>query len=91
MATSETGAIEQGVLAALEEVLGYRPTPDESLTDTLDSIQRLELLVLLEESLSLPFEDDAMAADWWDTRSGIVGYVSDALGRTSLTPSERTS
>jgi hypothetical protein len=71
--------VEDRVDAALQEVLGYAPQAGEDLTDALDSIQKLEFLILLEERLSLPFGDDAIAGPWWSRREDIVAFVSSAL------------
>ena len=84
MAGEEVGVAEH-VDKALREVLGYEPSADEDLTGAIDSMQKLELLVLLEQNLAIPFEDEALNADWWGTKSGIVGYAESA--RPQVSPS----
>jgi acyl carrier protein len=70
---------EAEVENAMHEVLGYVPQADDDLTSVIDSMQKLELLIALEQSLLVPFDDEALAADWWSSRAGIVGYVRQAL------------
>jgi len=82
VAEEEVGVAEQ-VGKALREVLGYEPSADEDLTGAIDSMQKLELLVLLEEYLAIPFEDEALSADWWGTLSGIVAYAESARPQVS--------
>ncbi|AVT40932.1 hypothetical protein C6W10_35850 [Plantactinospora sp. BB1] len=77
MTDKMVGVTEQ-VDNALREVLGYLPPDDEDLTGSIDSMQKLELLVLLEQNLAIPFQDEALGADWWASRSGIIGYVESA-------------
>lgn len=84
MAGEDVGVAGQ-VDDALREVLGYEPSADEDLTGAIDSMQKLELLVLLEQHLAIPFEDEALAADWWGTRSGIISYAESA--RAQVGPS----
>jgi acyl carrier protein len=72
--------VEARVDNAMQEVLGYVPQPDDNLTLAIDSMQKLELLIALEQSLGVPFDDEALAADWWSSRAGIASYVLRALG-----------
>lgn len=68
-------ALEQHVDSALQEVLGYPPAPNEDLSE-LDSLQRLEILVVLEERAGLPFDDEALVGDWWSDRTALTAYLS---------------
>lgn len=71
--------VQLQVDSALQEVLGYVPAPDDDLTSVVDSLLKLELLVVLEQKLAVPFEDEALAADWWSSRNGITTYVKNSL------------
>jgi hypothetical protein len=77
--------VAQTVDSALEEVLGYVPSPEDDLTVAIGSMQKLELLIALEESLAVPFDDEALAAEWWGSRAGILSYVH-AMRRGSPLP-----
>jgi acyl carrier protein len=70
--------LEEQIDNALREVLGYVPADQEDLSTAIDSMQKLELLIALEENLSIPFDDEALGAEWWASRKGIVTYANEA-------------
>ena len=67
------------VESAMQLVLGFVPEPDDDLTSVIESMHKLELLIELEQKLGIPFDDEALAADWWSSRTAIVTYVREAL------------
>lgn len=77
----DRAAVEENVYAALREILGYLPEPTDDLDTDIDSMQKLELLVVLEEKLGIPFGDDAVGGDWWGSREAIVAHVRDEIGQ----------
>ncbi len=68
--------------SALTEILGYPPAREEDLTGAMDSIQRLELLIAIEERLGGALSDHVIAGDtWWASRDTIVAVVTETIAR----------
>jgi acyl carrier protein len=74
MTPQQGTSLALSVDAALSEVLGHEPAPDEDLS-ALDSLERLEVLVTLEEQVDLPFSDDWLVGQWWSTREALTAHL----------------
>jgi acyl carrier protein len=72
------GDVAAQVDSALREILGYVPPAEDDLTDAMDSIQRLELLIALEEQLGTSLQDNVLDGTWWASRDYIVSLVTGA-------------
>lgn len=64
------------VMAACQEVLGFRPALHANLDDITDSLGRLEIGVEIENHVALPDEDEFKAA----TVADLVTAVEWATG-----------
>jgi hypothetical protein len=67
---------------ALHEVLGHAPDADHDLATLLDSMQKLEVLIILEERLEASFEEEDVT-EWWTTRDRLLASVAEAVRRTA--------
>jgi methyltransferase (TIGR00027 family) len=85
--------IEDEVYGALKEIIGYRPEATTDLTELLDSLQGLELLIELEDRFRIEIDeplddsgDQSVEGDspavWWVTPASILGYVAERIGET---------
>lgn len=85
------GSIRDQVLSALQQITGYEPDTLASAGDLqadlgIDSIQRLEVVGLLQEALSLRLRPEDEAALEGADVDGLVAIVEASLGRD--TPSK---
>ena len=78
MTTVTQDELQETVYNAFETVLGYRPSPDTTVTEIMESLAVLELLIELEDAFEIDIvdddDDDSMA--WWLTPASIVEHVS---------------
>ncbi|KAB8161725.1 hypothetical protein FH609_020785 [Streptomyces sp. 3MP-14] len=81
---TEENNVRERVLAVVENILGYPPDAEKDDLSGLDSLQVLELLVLLEEEFDIDSDEIVEAQlDWWTSLNGLVSSI------TSLTEGKR--
>jgi acyl carrier protein len=76
MTTTPNTDLEQRVYSAFENVIGYRPNNDTAVTEIMQSLDVLELLIELEDAFEIDIvdtDDDTVA--WWLTPGSIVEHV----------------
>jgi acyl carrier protein len=74
MTTIDRPTITGAVLEALTDVLGYKPAEDDDLVGAMDSMQKLEVVITLEEAFDIDFDDESLDGNWWATPANIVGF-----------------
>jgi acyl carrier protein len=82
MTAVSTDDLQETVYAAFETVIGYRPSADTSVTDIMESLDVLELLIELEDAFEIDIvdDDDDESMAWWLTPGSIVEHVARKVG-----------